>query len=144
MEHKQISILAMSKEEKIEILNLIINNIDGSFFEWFVEKYLDDKNIDTENIINSEEMYDDLCWMFHGVVDKSLELYKQLLQLPQRTIETLEVGDIVITTNQVGRVAFLIETETQRYIYSKNKDWFNITDIIPREAIELLKDLYQK
>ncbi len=71
----------MNREEKIEILNLIIDNIDGSFFEWIVEKkYLEAKNIDTENIINSDEMYVDLCWEFHDIVGKALELYLRKLE----------------------------------------------------------------
>ena len=129
----------MNREEKIEILNLIINNIDGSFFEWIVEKkYLEAKNIDTENIINLDEMFDDLCWMFHEVVDKSMELYKQLLQLPTRTLETLEVGDVIITKlkgNEWTQISMQEQSQINHFIAFSH--CYDIDTVIPHEFLEI-------
>lgn len=113
----------MSREEKIEILKRIIEN-----FKSHIEEY--------EDLLLDVDLFRQLTYQL-SIFERELKL----LLLPQRTIDTLEVGDIVIVTNEVGRLAFLIETETQRYIYSKNKDWFNITDIIPHEVLELLKEI---
>lgn len=75
------------------------------------------------------------------VIVDALEVYEKLLSLPQRTIETLEVGDIVLTKNDVLSEIFAttIRNETLRYTYISHKDWFNVVQIIPHEAIELLK-----
>lgn len=67
----------------------------------------------------------------------------KLLQLPQRTIETLEVGDIVLTKHDVLNEIFAttIRNETLRHTYISHKDWFNVVQIIPHEALELLKEV---
>ncbi len=104
----------MSKEEKLEAIRKMQNFL-----------------VDFE--LCGEDKYDEY------LIDL-LELNKKLLSLPTRTIENIEVGDMVVYKDKAGNneVIFINGFFNQfqaRYVGS------NLDYIIPHQALELLKEV---
>lgn len=111
----------MAREERQK------NAIEDSIFNLHL-KYEREKDMLDESEIN--EIFATL---------EALEMYQKLLQIPQRTIETLEVGDCLdITINDENVTCYLkidnIETAKE---YLNSLKSYEIHQIIPREFLEL-------